>query len=53
MAHAVIVDGVDNTGNICIRDPFHATKYETTREEFLHYWNERAVFKVKTRGDHV
>jgi hypothetical protein len=26
MENAVIVDGVDNTGNLRVRDPFHATQ---------------------------
>lgn len=44
-AHAVVVDGVDASGNICIRDPYHGTKYEMTREQFLKYWNSRAVIR--------
>jgi hypothetical protein len=50
LGHAVIVDGIDVGGNICIRDPFDATKYEMTRQEFLKYWTERAVFRIQSEA---
>lgn len=49
MAHAVVVDGFDDVGNVAIRDPFHGTRYEMTKQEFLLYWNERALFSAKAR----
>jgi hypothetical protein len=49
MGHVVIVDGVDNNGNLRIRDPFHATQYEMTRDEFFKYWTERAVFRSEAK----
>jgi hypothetical protein len=50
LAHAVIVDGIDVGGNLCIRDPFDATKYEMKRQEFLKYWTERAVFRIQSEA---
>jgi hypothetical protein len=44
-AHAVIVDGVDSSGNIMIRDPAQATRYEMTRYEFIEAWTGVAVFR--------
>ena len=44
IGHAVIVEGVDEVGHISIKDPFHATRYEMTREEFLTFWTQRVVF---------
>jgi filamentous hemagglutinin len=44
-AHAVIVDGVDSSGNIMIRDPAQATRYEMTRYEFMEAWTGVAVFR--------
>lgn len=49
MTHAVIVDGFDEVGNVALRDPFHGTRYEMTKQDFLHYWNERALFCTKAR----
>src|SRR5882724_1553067 len=46
MGHAVIVEGINETGHICVKDPFHATRYEMTREEFLNYWTEQAVLRL-------
>lgn len=45
MGHMVVVDGLDKAGNLIIRDPQHRTKYEITKEAFLKYWSDRAVFR--------
>lgn len=44
MGHMVMVDGYDEAGNIMIRDPMHATRYEMTRMDFFHHWSDRALF---------
>lgn len=44
-AHAVVVDGIDSSGNIMIRDPAQATRYEMTRTEFISTWTGTAVFR--------
>jgi ABC-type bacteriocin/lantibiotic exporter with double-glycine peptidase domain len=43
--HAVVVDGVDNAGNICIRDPAQGTRYEMTGGEFTRVWTGIVVFR--------
>jgi filamentous hemagglutinin len=45
MGHMVVVDGLDDTGNIMIRDPAHGERYEMTRENFLKHWSDRALFR--------
>ncbi len=47
MGHMVVVDGLDKVGNVMIRDPQDATRYEMTREAFLKYWSDRALFSTK------
>ena len=44
-AHAVVVDGLDISGNIMIRDPAKGMRYEMTRAEFLATWTGTAVFR--------
>ncbi|MBE9121711.1 hypothetical protein IQ269_13090 [Tychonema sp. LEGE 07199] len=46
LGHIVIVDGLDDTGKILIRDPWNATKYKMELEEFLNYWNLKAVYSL-------
>ena len=46
LGHIVIVDGLDDTGKILIRDPWNATKYKRELEEFLNYWNLQAVYSL-------
>jgi hypothetical protein len=43
--HLVVVDGLDEFGNIKIRDPWDATRYTMTPEVFRNHWTGRAVFK--------
>lgn len=45
MGHMVVVDGLDEAGNLMIRDPQHGTRYEMTREAFLKHWSDRAVYR--------
>jgi filamentous hemagglutinin len=47
MGHMVVVDGMDEAGNVMIRDPQHGTRYEMTRETFMKHWSHRAVFGTK------
>jgi len=50
MGHMVVVDGLDEAGNLMIRDPQEATRYEMTREAFLNHWSGRTVgagFKIR------
>lgn len=43
MGHMIVVDGLDEVGNIMIRDPQHGTRYEMTKEAFLHHWSGSTV----------
>lgn len=45
MGHMVIVDGMDEAGNVMIRDPQDATRYEMNREDFIEYWTRRAIWR--------
>ncbi|NJK77471.1 MAG: hypothetical protein HC942_30580 [Microcoleus sp. SU_5_6] len=47
LGHIVIVDGLDGTGKIMIRDPWNATKYKMELAEFLNYWNLQAVYSLR------
>lgn len=47
LSHTVVVDGLDEAGNIMIRDPKHGTRYEMIRQEFLEVWTGGAVWRVK------
>jgi predicted double-glycine peptidase len=47
LGHIVIVDGLDDTGKILIRDPWNATKYKMELAEFLNYWNLQAVYSLR------
>ena len=44
MAHTVVVDGINEAGNICIRDPLKGTEYEMLRNTFIKIWSG-VVFK--------
>lgn len=46
LEHLVIVDRLYDVGNLIIRDPFNATSYTMTREDFLNYWPSKAIFGV-------
>ncbi|GAB4202599.1 MAG: hypothetical protein Fur006_56280 [Coleofasciculaceae cyanobacterium] len=46
LGHMVVVDGIDDTGKILIRDPWNATRYKMDREEFLNYWNIQAIYSI-------
>ena len=43
--HWVVVDGVDDAGNVLIRDPWNATQYSMTPSNFNNAWNGFSVFK--------
>jgi len=43
--HTIVVDGLDDAGNIRIRDPEHGTRYEMTRKDFLEVWTGISVFR--------
>lgn len=49
MGHMVVVDGIDEAGDVMIRDPQHGTRYEMTRETFMKHWSHRAVFGMRPR----
>jgi hypothetical protein len=44
MGHMVVVDGLDEAGNVMIRDPQDGTRYEMTKDAFLHHWSDRVLF---------
>ncbi|HEY9774858.1 MAG TPA: hypothetical protein V6C81_13935 [Planktothrix sp.] len=43
--HMVVVDGLDEAGNLMIRDPKQATRYEMTRADFLEAWTSRSIYR--------
>lgn len=44
--HTVVVDGVSDSGNLVIRDPWEGTKYEMDIKHFLEdVWTGRAVYR--------
>jgi filamentous hemagglutinin len=47
LGHIVVVDGIDRTGNILIRDPWNATSYKMNRKEFINYWNSQAIYSLR------
>ncbi|NJQ96528.1 MAG: hypothetical protein HC784_00160 [Hydrococcus sp. CSU_1_8] len=44
LGHLVVVDGCDELGRICIRDPWDGTKYKMEPEEFLQYWTQMGIY---------
>ena len=47
LSHLVVIDGVDDIGNILIRDPWEGTRYKMKREDFLQHWTTDAIFAIK------
>jgi len=47
LGHMVVVDGIDETGKILIRDPWDATSYKMDREEFINFWNSQAIYSLR------
>jgi filamentous hemagglutinin len=47
LSHLVVVDGVDDTGKIFIRDNWEGTRYKMKREVFLEHWTNEAIFTLK------
>jgi filamentous hemagglutinin len=45
LGHTVVVDGLDEAGNLRIRDPQHGTRYEMMRSDFLDVWTGGAVWR--------
>ncbi len=45
IGHTVVVDGLDELGNIKICDPADGTRYEMTKENFLLHWSLMAVYR--------
>ena len=45
MGHMVVVDGLDEAGNVMIRDSQHATRYEMSKDDFIKHWTGRAVYR--------
>ncbi len=45
IAHLVVVDGIELSGKVLIRDPWEGTKYKMEPEDFFNYWNTRGVYR--------
>lgn len=45
--HWVVVDGLNDSGMVLLRDPFNATRYSMTPRDFDNAWNGYSVFKPK------
>ena len=44
IAHMVVVDGIDETGLVLVRDPWEGTSYKMELDQFLQVWSQIAVF---------
>lgn len=44
MGHMVMVEGINESGDVLIRDPWEGTRYRMRREDFLRYWNLTGVY---------
>jgi hypothetical protein len=42
--HSVVVDGLNQAGNVLIRDPWEGTAYETPMVDFETWWAGAGVF---------
>jgi RHS repeat-associated protein len=42
--HMVVVDGLDSSGSVLIRDPHNGSSYTTPYSEFINVWTGEAVF---------
>jgi hypothetical protein len=42
-AHAVVVDGINDSGQVLVRDPWKGTKYEMAFDDFKEVWTGRCV----------
>jgi filamentous hemagglutinin len=42
--HAVVIDGAGDDGTVGVRDPFEATSYRMTVEDFLKHWTWAAIW---------
>ncbi|MDQ2828721.1 MAG: hypothetical protein M3Y74_06700 [Chloroflexota bacterium] len=50
LAHAVVVDSVNDDGTLSIRDPFDGTSYKMEVDIFLDYWSWTAVWRGYPKG---
>jgi filamentous hemagglutinin len=44
VGHWVVVDGLDDTGRVMIRDPWQATRYKMDLQDFQHTWTGYSVW---------
>ena len=44
IAYMVVVDGVDETGLVLVRDPWEGSSYKMELDQFLQVWSQIAVF---------
>lgn len=47
IGHMVVVDGVSEQGYVLIRDPWQATRYKMRQDDFLQYWSDYGVYRVR------
>jgi hypothetical protein len=45
-SHAVIVDGLNAQGELIVRDPASAERYEMRKGDFLKFWNGRSIYHI-------
>lgn len=45
IGHMVVIDGMDESADVLIRDPWEGTKYKMKEEDFLQYWNQYGVYR--------
>jgi len=47
--HMVVVDALDEVGNVAVRDPFEGSSYTMLRGEFEDFWTGFATFRARVR----
>lgn len=45
IGHMVLIDGLDATGRVEVRDPWDGSHYQVAMSEFLQFWTDIAVFR--------
>lgn len=45
IGHIVVVDGINNSGYVLVRDPWQGSRYKMEIYDFMLYWNEQGVFE--------
>lgn len=47
LPHSVVIDGINQLGQLMVRDPWEGTRYEMLVTDFMDIWTRHAVYKRK------